>query len=131
MIKEIEELNEQLSLLNQKVHTYQSEKSQNVYYYNALIAGLCQISWSKQLFKHNKDLAEFYNHSFHISFPEYVSKNRALLIGRSIRYFSECNNIHEIKGALNKLYKLVYNINQNKTDVTWGDVIDSIKMGDN
>lgn len=128
MEKELNDLREQLNLLNQKALTYPTDKAQNVDYYNSLIAGISQISWSKQLFRYNKDLAEFYSRTFNITFPEYVKKNRALLIGRSIRYFTECTNIHEIKGALNKLFKFIYYINQETNEITWADVIDSIEV---
>lgn len=126
MERELNDLKEQLSLLNQKALTYPTDKAQNVDYYNFLIAGISQISWSKQLFRYNKDLADFYARTFNITFPEYVKKNRALLIGRSIRHFTECTNIHEIKEALNKLFKFIYYVNQETKEVTWADVIDSI-----
>jgi len=131
MNKNIQELHEIMEGFNKKFSVYKCENKQDSIYYSILISCISGMILSKKFFKKNKDLLEFLQKHFGINFPEYVAKNRALILGRTIKHFSEIESISEIKDYLNKLYMFIDKVLQegNDKDVfTWQDAIDIINL---
>lgn len=129
MNKNIDELFSIMHKFNQKYNVYKSEK--DTILYNILISSISEIILSKKLFLRNKDVADFLEKRFKIVFPDYVYKNRALILGRTIKYFSEFETSSDVKDSLNKIYIFLNDILEENTSSelkTWRDLIDSLNI---
>ena len=77
----------------------------------------------------NIEVVEFLDKKFGITFADYVKKSRPLMIGKTVTYFLQNDEYVDVKDSLNRLYGfIVAVINGKQNDLTWSDVIKSIKL---
>lgn len=129
MIKEFDNLmeknNELLLQLDDENNTIKNGGE-----YTAVFLGvIVELISSKKLFKKNSDVADFLNKKFGIVFAEYCKKSRPLMIGKTVKHFLAKDEHGDIKEYLNELYAFIVNvINGKQNQLTWSDVIKSIKL---
>ena len=89
---------------------------------------LMDLISNKELFKRNKHVAKFLDDKFDITFPDYVTKSRPLLIGKLINHYMKLD-ITSYDNELNTIYKAISNILEDKSnEKNWDDVIRKIKL---
>lgn len=82
----------------------------------------------KEIFKRNKQVADFLDVKLDIKFPEYVKKSRPLLIGKTINHYMKLE-LTSYDNELNIIYKAISNVLNNKDcEKTWEDVIRKITL---
>ncbi|SDL09229.1 hypothetical protein [Natronincola ferrireducens] len=126
MNKNIEEVFYSLNEFDEKFNVFNCDENNYTIFYNAMISGLTQLILCKKLFKRNKDIVEFLDKVFNIKYPDYVNKNRALILGRTIRYVSEIDDSESLKAIINKLYEVISKLNNdnyNPDNLSWHDAI--------
>lgn len=131
MNKKIEEIFDLLNDFNKKHYVFSSEEDNSTIYYNTIIAGITEIILCKSVFKRNKEIVEFLSTVFGLNFPEYVTKNKMLIIGKTVKHFKDIEDIEDIKNNLNKLYEVYSKIMKDDYDnkkLSWQQVIDSIDL---
>jgi hypothetical protein len=130
MNKNLDELLEIMNSFNEKYEIYNCKKPSDTVYFNILISCFSELIISKKFLKRNKDVIEFLQTTLELSFPNYVNKNRSLILGRTIKYLSEIESVSEVKDILNKIYRFMYKMvnDEQSYESTWQDVIDSLKL---
>lgn len=131
MHKNIADMLEIMGLFNDKYNVYKCEEKNEVIYFNILVSCVSEVLMSKIFFKKNKDVLEFLEQNFRIVLPEYVGKNRSLVLGRTIKHFCEIESADEVKDYLNILYKFLREVikeREGKDKFSWQDAIDIIKI---
>ncbi|MEC5189060.1 hypothetical protein GGQ77_002830 [Geobacillus thermodenitrificans] len=129
MNEEIKDIIERASYFNKKYSVYKTENQEHFIYYFILINCLSEIILSKKYFKRNKDLLTFLDKKFDIKLPDYLESNRSLILGRTVKYIAQIDDIIKIRKYLSIIYKFFSDDFNNKSDTSdWSSVIDMLNL---
>ncbi len=130
MNKNVQEILNIMESFNQKYEVYICEKPKDSVYYHILIGCVTEIIVSKKVFKGNKEVVEFLDTTMKVTFPNYVGKNRSLILGRTIKHLSQIDSVGQIKDILNKMYNFMNRALSDESNEVkdWRDAIDSMNL---
>ncbi|MDV9963393.1 hypothetical protein RHL97_19095 [Clostridioides difficile] len=73
-----------------------------------LLGIFCDIIYSKEIFKRNRDVAKFLQSTIKLDLPDYVVRSRTLLTARTIKFIyllSDESELEEVRHTATKLLK--------------------------